>query len=540
MPALKKALASRGFLTRDIVLKDWTRRPPEATVLTHDESKYQRLEAQRTSFERVIKEINEELQEVQARNKEWKDAPLAELNKKYAIVEAIQGFVIVGWDQLERFRKERGVLPPFKRITETDRNDHLEVLHEVIDENQSLLKNWRDKLARVVEEKGSLNVENLEEQRRITDHKAKLSRLLADVDLLLLPQPTIFNLVRGDRISPEVYKLEPDQVEAIKDFLKAGKPMLFCLGPSNQAEPSFDLNRDAIEELLTSLGLELPKQTILYDVDGEALADKSERVLMLTTPVEPPPVEYDLGASAARLGKSAPPPNPIRDSLRLTSRSFGKSHVNDLRVRSPRPVYAMKPVASAEAVAGAAGGAATPMGPLAAASLLANRSTKKVDESAVFLMSSAEAWNEKEPFPTEKGVPKYERTKSDDPRKGTLEEEKRGPFPIGVALEAQIPAVWYGDKPPAQRPKVRLAVIGHGGVFIGDDIKPMNEKLFLDTANWLLGRDDLLARASTTWQYERIELSDSENILWQWATRLGLPLAFVYLGMVMWLVRRMR
>ena len=187
-----------------------------------------------------------------------------------------------------------------------------------------------------------------------------------------------------------------------------------------------------------------------------------------------------------------------------------------------------------------AGLAAGPLAPVEAATIFGVQDTKKVDENAFIMLSSEESWNEEQPFPSERRVPQYERPKQDDPNRGTVQEKRRGPFPIGVAVETTVPAAWYDGKPPATLPKVRVAVVGHGGVFMGENLKPMNEKLFLDTANWLMGRDDLLARDRGTWEYPRVELSDTENSLWQWGTRLGLPLLFVYLGMVMWLVRRMR
>jgi len=87
---------------------------------------------------------------------------------------------------------------------------------------------------------------------------------------------------------------------------------------------------------------------------------------------------------------------------------------------------------------------------------------------------------------------------------------------------------------------VRVAVIGHGGVFIGNTLPAVKEKLLLDVCNWLLGRDDLLAKAEHRWQYPRVTLADSQQALWQWGTRLGLPLLFAYLGLVVLMVRRLR
>ena len=87
---------------------------------------------------------------------------------------------------------------------------------------------------------------------------------------------------------------------------------------------------------------------------------------------------------------------------------------------------------------------------------------------------------------------------------------------------------------------VRVAAIGHGGVFMGTALAPAKEKLLLDVCNWLLGRDDLLTRSDQTWQYPRVDLSPTDNSLWQWGTRLGLPMLFVYLGLVVMMVRRLR
>ena len=53
-------------------------------------------------------------------------------------------------------------------------------------------------------------------------------------------------------------------------------------------------------------------------------------------------------------------------------------------------------------------------------------------------------------------------------------------------------------------------------------------------------RDDLLAKQQETWSFPRVELTDAEEKLWHWGAFLGLPIAFMYLGMLMWFVRRMR
>src|SRR5439155_25851228 len=140
---------------------------------------------------------------------------------------------------------------------------------------------------------------------------------------------------------------------------------------------------------------------------------------------------------------------------------------------------------------------------------------------------------------------KFERPKADDPNKGTINEKRHGAFPVAVALETKVPAAWLrkidsfaeDDVPVDKRPTVRVVAIGHGGVFIAPTLSPVREKLLLDTCNWLLGRDDLLAKDNRTWEYPRVTLTAAEKNLWKLGAWLGLPLVCIYLGMVMWLVR---
>jgi hypothetical protein len=155
------------------------------------------------------------------------------------------------------------------------------------------------------------------------------------------------------------------------------------------------------------------------------------------------------------------------------------------------------------------------------------------------MMTNAASWNEDQPFPGRERTPRFEPPRPDDPARGTFEEKRRGPFPIGVAVEVSLPRSWYGES--QQSPATaRIAVIGHGGLFIGPALPPVKEKLLLDVCNWLLGRDDLLTKGNQPWQYPRVSLASSNYALWQWGTRLGLPALFAYLGMVVLMVRKLR
>jgi hypothetical protein len=43
-----------------------------------------------------------------------------------------------------------------------------------------------------------------------------------------------------------------------------------------------------------------------------------------------------------------------------------------------------------------------------------------------------------------------------------------------------------------------------------------------------------------TWQYPRVEMSSENKELWHWGAFLGLPGLFVYIGLVVLMLRRLR
>ena len=139
----------------------------------------------------------------------------------------------------------------------------------------------------------------------------------------------------------------------------------------------------------------------------------------------------------------------------------------------------------------------------------------------------------------ERPIPSYSPPDRKDADNFTPEAKRRGPFTVGVALETDVPKGWQSSA--ADRPtKLRVAAVGHGGVFIGKELAPAQEALLLDTCNWLLGRDDRLARPAPAWRYPRVEMSEFDQTLWLWGARLGLPLLFAYLGAVVLLLRKLR
>jgi hypothetical protein len=524
MAGVKKALTTRGFDTRDIILKKWGDGPPEPAVLTYGENRYERLEGEIAELDESIKARTEAIKELQDEKKLWtegtEEEANARVNKRYVIVLLRDRDVLADREDVEAEKKKGRKIATAPINTEV-RDFHVKnniepplALHQL-----SLQREQTERDALAKEQKG-LNVEDLAEQRRITDLRAKFNRMLADCDMLIVPRMTLFNVARSDRIPNSIYKLDEGQINAIRDFMRAGKPVLFCLGPTNdppgRPDP-FDAGSDRLEGMLTELGFRLPKQTVLYNVETKSFGERRGALLIMgSAKVEVPPVEFAWKAGGRPgLIKESGKGNTIRTSIELAARSVGQGQGLDLRLRHPRPVYL------AEAGGDKIGG-------------------EKANDEAVFMMTSPDAWNESEPYPTRERTPRFEPPKKGDRDEGKLTEKRQGQFPIGVAAEVKVPASWGEGSSTTSDQKVRVAVIGHGGVFMGPTLNPVQEQLLLDVSNWLLGRDDLLARGDRIWQYPRVEMNEQVLALWQWAAGLGLPVSFVFLGCVVLLVRRIR
>jgi hypothetical protein len=491
LQGLRKALEEHGFEVRDILLKRWSNfGPPEAAAYSADESALDEMEQEEQLLKSVIAALEQDQNEIRKVLEVWKKAvrdekTREELTRRYA----------------ERLRGNK--------ITAAIARDQVEDLEDALKFRDFALQREREQLSETTKRKSKLNVPALTEQRRMTDLKAKMDRLLADCDVLLVPRMTLRNTAaRGANIPASLYRMEKAQVDAIKDFLKAGKPLFACLGPSNEepeARAPESSQPEPLETLLGELGIKLGKQTVLFDVEQKAFAERRAGKKFAGTTVPIPPVRFDWKAGQGHpLGEPvlSRHENPIRHSLRLASRGLGKGQSLDIVLRLPRPV-SYEPPASV-----------------------------KPDFDPDFLMSDAASWNEEQPFPTADSIPQF-----------TPPKERRGPFPIGVAVQTELPKAWYAseaDKPAT----VRLAVIGQGGFFTGKNLPPAQEKLFVNTLNWLLGRDDQLPRDDRVWSYPRVNDTippDSQTeYLWLWGMRLGLPALSLYLGFVVLLFRRLR
>jgi hypothetical protein len=549
MNGAKKALDAYGFDCKDLLMRkveEGGGLSPDPAVLTFEEGRYEQIEEELTLLNESIEKLEKDQAESTKLYKRWKDSSLAELNKTYAYVlleGGNQGVILRS--QLDNIKKS-GRNYKVIDVDDDDKQIRIKGFERDLVIMQNVLEMDRQERDNLKKEKKSLNADELAEKRRITDVEIKMKRELADRDLLIVPRFTAINIPRGERIANpnRVHKLDEAQLKAIKYFLKEGKAVLFLLGPINEPEdeaPFREPDGDELEKMLAELGFTMPKQTILFNAEAKDYNERKVGVMFAGRETEIPSVKFEWQPEGVKKGlMEKAPPHAIRDSLNLTSRAVGAQQAMELRIRHPRPVYVQRVRLSPAAAASVVASLGQPGwdGALASAAKWLRQREITSDDSAVLFVTSEDSWNEEQPFITKKGVPRFEPAKEDDPKKFTLEEERRGPFPIAVAMERSVPSTWFDDgKTP---PKARIAVIGSGGIFTGQALSPIKEKLLLDVVNWLVGRDDLLARERQPWRYPRVHLEAWQMNLWQWGTRLGLPLLFVYLGAMMWLVRRMR
>src|SRR5439155_14406379 len=137
---------------------------------------------------------------------------------------------------------------------------------------------------------------------RMTDLKAKMAKLLAECDLLIVPRLTLRNLTSSppDFIPARLYRLDDVQVGAIKEFMKAGKPVLACFGPSNEPadrRAPGPTTADNLEDLFAQLGIQFGKQTVLYTTEGRAFAERRSSLFAIATRVDVPPVRFEVPAN---------------------------------------------------------------------------------------------------------------------------------------------------------------------------------------------------------------------------------------------------
>src|SRR5262249_44214337 len=272
---------------------------------------------------------------------------------------------------------------PITRISSEDRQQNLSRLEPALDD-------FKQELARKEEKEKLLTreLEQLQSDERVMegqhqpDVKRKLEGLLDECDLLIVPRITLLDTANDMLVPNWAHQLDEAQVAAIKDYLKKGKPVLFCFGPINEpGDPRDPSGRkppptpDALENLVSELGLHFALQTVLYDAESDAYAQSQVMSFGRGGSEDIPPLMFtDESGTVRTLNPGARPisPNPIADSMKLTSRSAGKKL--ELKMRYPRPITYQSLRAPA------------------------------AFESA-FLFTPSATWNDDDPFPTEDRIP---------------------------------------------------------------------------------------------------------------------------------------
>lgn len=543
---LRVALERNGFDVTDVILKKWSRGgPPTPDVTTYEETDLARAEARYNLLalltadrEQAVKILSE---------------LVAKADKALAAADAGPPA-----DRAKRLAEAGAVLQQFVRTRLAAEADIRTVRARVAEQADVFRAELADFAAKAETAGGQyrdrLRNERAVENRRVTDIKAKLSAYTADCDALIVPRLTVVDITRGDggTIPSSLFNLTADQAEVVREFLKQGKPVLFAVGPQiSDGRPGGEAPDD-IERLLPQLGIVPGRQTILTDDEVTAMAEQVGQTFGASTVRAA--LSFDRPEPA---GKS---PNPVAAALRVTGRAAGKPL--DIRQGGFRPLYASDALLARSAFA------------------------------PEFLFTSAASFNEERPVPADDYQPKFDPAKPDDPRRGTRDEERRGPFPVGVAAEVTVPAAWFdapgvpaghtplagvvGPQLPAvwklgthdvtaaaalalpfdigltaglatataatlPRPAVRVVALGHGGLFTGKTLDPGHEALLVDSLNWQLRRDARLPQSSdTVWQFPRAHLTPREADLWRWGTLVYLPLAVAAFGVAVLMVRRLR
>ena len=522
---LRTALEQNGYEVSDIVLKKgWdgdSPGGPTPAAATYDESKLEEVEADFLAASDALTEATIQAQAFEVMKKRTETGTLAELDRV--------------------FRKAVGRAV----TTEADREM---LLKRLIQPNLELWQSSAEEAKKQLAEKEPEYLKYLSDDRvlgsrRSNDVKAKLAAAVADCDLLVIPRLTTVNLVGRFVITPSLFNLVKDQTDAVKEFVKAGKPVLFGLGPTQvgRAPRPGDEAGDEVEKMLARLGIEAGTQTIITPVEAAEMAKRRTAGAFGGKMPELPPLQVDLKPTGGK------PPHPVAVALDQTARTVRKKV--EVKKSGYRPLY-LSP-----AVAG------------------------RMAYSPELLLTAADAWNEDRPLMEGNYVPKYEPTKPDDAKKGTREEEKKQPYLVGVAAEVPVPTEWtnpssatFGklaaavvgggplgvglslgtaasllspdglDADPS-RQMVRIAVFGHGGLFNGPKLEPGQEALLLHTVNWQLKRDDRLPADvpdADKWRYPRAPLDEKQQLYWLWGAVAGVPLLVAFLGIIALMIRWLR
>lgn len=525
---LRKSLEANGFEVTDIITRKWGRGgEPQPSVNTVEESELDRTESRFLYYTRLVDTLEASRKQVDELAKKAKTAPLSEL------------------DGIARRLFGRGL------NSDEDRAAFERAMRSIADDNAEGLKTVREQLDKVAPKYAELQKdERTVEGRRQTDLKAKLTAAVADCDLLIIPRLTVMDAGKSVWIPPSVYSffnLVDDQAAAVRAFIRAGKPVMVCFGPTSIGE-GLPVQPDEVEKIFNRFGVTFGNQTVISEPEARGIAERRGDPLAGGDVEIPPLVVYKPSE------KEKKQENPVATAFETTARAVPGGSLA-VKKSGFRPLYARGPAVASLPFAGD------------------------------IVMLGKDSWNESKLVGDEDYVPQLDppKVKGDDPSRGTLDEERKGPHTVGVAVEGAIPIEWVDERPGAAAagaavlasatpglplgaafsacvdpgtykgvipererptlPTVRLAAFGHGGLFTGNTLDPATERLLLHTANWQLKRDDRLPKPAADtkpWQFPRVNLNPRDvTLLWYGASFLP-PVFCGVFGVLVLMTRKVR
>jgi hypothetical protein len=538
---LRKVLESQGFEVTDVILKRWgARGTPTPSADTFDEKDLARLERAIPAAEFAVQRYDRQIEAIRKAAERLKVAPFDEINRMF-----------------------RGLPRPVS--TEEDRKALIEKLAEQENRFLELAKDKREELAKSeAEYEVLLKDDRAVENARNPDVKAKMQEQLRECDVLILPRLTSMQL-SGRAIPGWLHSLIKDQADVVRDFMKAGKPVLFAMGPTvaDPPEPNENSNDD-IEKMLARLGIDLGADAIITDAELKATPDSDDP---FAVPADTLQLDTGLRFDITRQGVTA---------NRITGAYLAAGHSVDAQLDAQKKATTESTLGKLVEkkrilfkVARNGGYRSIVVSPAVAA---------KLAYDPEILHTVEKSWNETKPQKEDGYVPTFDPPKPDDPKKGGREDEVMKSYSVGVALETTVPAEWnapvlgvekyFSDAglmaptasafPPGlatattETPDIlntkpektlRVIVFGHGGLFIGKSLDPGRETLLINSVEWLLNRQDRMPHDTPDnekWRYPRVALTPEKINLWGVATRGAMPGLAVFCCIMVLMIRRLR
>jgi len=137
------------------------------------------------------------------------------------------------------------------------------------------------------------------------------------------------------------------------------------------------------------------------------------------------------------------------------------------------------------------------------------------------LFTSAESWSETQ---TDITSARFDENTGD----------KRGPFGLGVAVERGASE----ELLDVQIMPSRMVVFGDSDFVSNGSMVGGNPDLFMNSLNWLLDREELMAISAKPIEEVRISLTKKQLKGMAWLNVVGIPLIAVLIGMFVWIRRR--